>query len=244
MRIDELTWQQMRSDLSRDKSPISTLQQINADLIKHNTNLVDLNRALQFTDEASEKKIQSKIKKTYKLIKNLRDMKQEIIDTHSYSEVLIQNNFKFEGEGLYGEVYSNGPYVAKIFDLLDTCFLEFIHFCRARKNNPFLPKFSRPTKVISDRGESYLVFSETLIPVADEERPLLTQTKRDLHQLHHDLDHDMFKKIESEYPGLLQTLIDLQKHFKRKNCAWDTHENNYMKRGDQLVITDPYATLL
>jgi len=255
MRIDELIWKDMKSGLTKEMDPVEELSEITDEIRSLHKELrtlrVTASEKLRKGDSEGHAKAVEQVHIVFGKIKSLIDKKNEVQQSlQSYANILSNQGFSVIGKGMFGTVYGNDKYVAKIFKESDECFLEFINYAKARKGNPFLPRFSKVNSVYDENyGPSYLVFSERLTTPSKRDRTLLSDVsllidlKKD-HIERGDAAGDIVINIEEKWPGVVQVLVDLQKHFSKleTNCFWDTHGGNFMLRGDQLVITDPYAS--
>lgn len=138
--------------------------------------------------------------------------------------------FKQIGSGLFAVVLKNKtyPYVLKIYDKNDTGYKHYLDFCIKNQDNPYVPKIKgRP---VSIRDTRYMVIRiETLEPINKGDMRTFyilwegvrngTTTDRNLKKV-----IDFIEMMKTD-PGI---------HF-------DLHQGNVMKRGNQLVVTDPLA---
>jgi len=189
----------------------------------------------------------------------LHELKQIRIDKPYLSRWLKDLGFDVSNysEGSFGRVYShpNKNIVAKVWKN-DPCYDSFVEYVRARNgNNPYLPKISAPKEVFVGKtklaSKWKLVFIEKLSPTTNDWTTefghgveWIFDDKLDL-QDDYEAQHAMIDSLESHYPGIVQTLIDMTKFWSREMSGWDgcdtdLHDGNIMMRGKTPVIIDPW----
>lgn len=136
------------------------------------------------------------------------------------------SNYDFRplGSGKYASVYGNEkyPYVLKVFQK-DSAYLRWIKFSLTHKHNPYVPKIKG--KVVKITPMIYAIRLEKLSPTymsgefADEYQQWMND------KTHQASDPD------------IQEILDF---FADNKNLLDLHSENVMKRGNQLVIIDPF----
>lgn len=164
------------------------------------------------------------------------------------------------GSGLYGVVFEkpNTNFVYKLFDAHDDGYLKFLKFVLKNQNNKHVPKvMGQPIRLDFDnRGSgkgvninAYIVKLERLEetnlsnPHHAEQYKLVMGIISSLEKIR--LNDPMrsgamnyLNKIETQYPDLVNILEDIN---DLSPSEMDMHSGNVMMRGNDIVITDPYA---
>lgn len=182
--------------------------------------------------------------------------------------VLEPYGFSSLGEGAFAHVYyhPNLDYVLKVFNRLDYGYLTFLRYAMANQGNPALPKIiGQPKKLSTDKksdpelralADWYFVRMERLEPLdispASEffggmiqfvNKVVLRRTTSDDPKLM--VTAETLKRIqtwEAGFPELAQVMRDLEELTERGGeFGFDLHEGNLMKRGNQIVVTDPLS---
>lgn len=193
--------------------------------------------------------------------------KTELIRILSEDEVERYMNdldYKKVGEGGSALVFAKPgkPYVVKVYKL-DRCYEEFLKLARRNSNNPFYPRFY--DKVYTLPGKIWRAIKlELLLPasvddlknnitllacLAIEERKQNNNWKgntglADTLQLLGYFSDDFDELLDIYYDATAleqQTARQVIKLIHRTGCLNDLYIDNFMKRGEQLVITDPVA---
>lgn len=139
-------------------------------------------------------------------------------------QYMSKYGFKPMGSGKYASVYGNDqyPYVLKVFQK-DSAYLRWIKFSLAHKNNPYVPKIKG--KVVKITPMVYAIRLEKLSPTVMD-----GEFAREYQKWMRDNDH------QAEDPNI-QEILDF---FADNKNILDLHSENVMKRGNQLVIIDPF----
>lgn len=152
---------------------------------------------------------------------DLRDAIKNIAEPYKFKQV---------GSGLFAMVMKNDkyPYVLKIYDRNDTGYKHYLDFCLKNQDNPYVPKIKgRPTPI--NKTKYMFIRLEALQPVTSGEA------------------RAMFNAYESVKMGTstnknLKKVVDFVEMMRSEpDIHFDLHQGNIMKRGNQLVITDPLA---
>jgi hypothetical protein len=134
------------------------------------------------------------------------------------------HGFQMLGSGKYASVYGNEsyPYVIKVFQR-DSAYFRWLKFALNNRNNPYVPRIRG--KVVKITPMVYAIRLEKLRPgyIDSEFQQHFDQWQRDPNYRADDPD--------------LQQVFDFF-HSNRK--LLDLHNENVMRRGDQLVIIDPF----
>lgn len=179
--------------------------------------------------------------------------------------LLISAGFKMLGSGSYGSVFKRDgdSQVLKVFGK-DPGYLKWVAFCRSNPGNPYLPKFnSKPIRV---KDEVFGIRMEQLEKNSD---PTVAYLLGGLAQYYEELIvrriQDGPKPAADAAPWLNHSLSFLRMAAPKLGIhlpGWETDEHlavvlkflhtfgdevdlgeasNVMRRGDQIVITDPLA---
>lgn len=158
---------------------------------------------------------------------------------------LRDRGFEHLGDGEYSMVFTQPgtPYALKIYS--DACYDGFIKYCKANSSNAFLPRFKGQSLRLL--GDYRMVRMELLAPMGNphteggrwteyrERFRLMTLVSIASNPGDYEID------LTPEQQQLLTTLEDIVRG--QGACSIDLHAGNWMLRGDQLVISDPYASL-
>lgn len=158
-----------------------------------------------------------------------------------------EKGFKPLGEGGYGIVFSDGRsrVVAKIMRE-DPCWMAFAEYCRKNRSNPHLPKIGK-TMPVSKMGV-YVTFIEALDPLPPEKYDFDLKAFLNLRIRYRIPSMAAYpigriklaaSEFETNHPLLAETLEEVTK--LGTNCAVDLHDENFMMRGNTIVIIDPLA---
>jgi hypothetical protein len=155
---------------------------------------------------------------------------------------------------------SGKPYVVKVYQS-DRCYEEFLKLARRHPNNPFYPRFY--DKVYTLPGNKWKAIKLETLAVASvddlknnlpliaclaiEERKQTNDWKdntglADTLQILGYFSDDFDDLLDIYYDATeleKQTAKQVIGLIHRKNCLNDLYISNFMKRGEQLVITDP-----
>lgn len=130
-------------------------------------------------------------------------------------ELMGRYGFKQLGTGKFGSVFGNPnyPYIIKVF-MKDTAYLKWLDFAKQNQSNPFVPKIRG--KVVKISPNFMAVRLEKLTPSLKDEW----------------MDWD-----SNESNPNVSTILDF---FDRNASLMDLHGGNFMMRGNQIVIIDPF----
>lgn len=146
----------------------------------------------------------------------------EIIERYKEnSRNLGKMGFTEIGDGAFSEVFVKDDVILKFF-FEDDAYLEWLKFCFEHQDNKYIPKLM--SKVYDLGDEKYAVFMETL---------QLNSSKA--------LDCDVWKcrylaaNVEDDSLSVVVDKLKANSHMD------DMHSENIMFRGEQPVVTDPWA---
>lgn len=175
------------------------------------------------------------------------------------------------GEGYFAVVFTHESNVAYKFWAYDPEYEKFIQICNKHKDNPFFPKFLSPVKTITSFFKRSEIFPDKIKYIKMEIlKPYHQQkisgeaTLRDFINYFIDVgqyknDKDIPKIIEAMFnslPMLRKGAVRTEELSKQITDLYealfiirneldldinDLHSENYMLRGNQVVITDPVA---
>ncbi len=160
---------------------------------------------------------------------------------------LERNDFELLGEGGYASVWTDDRRsVVKVFEN-DPCYAMFVNFCRHHRGNPHLP---RVTKIYPIKKNSGIVFMELLKPSKHLHDKIIEGAQGYVYwlnqtRLNFAVSERIIKKATdfAEKNGSLSAILDeLITECPLDGCRVDLHVNNFMYRGDTLVIIDPFAS--
>ena len=155
------------------------------------------------------------------------------------------------GEGANSRVFQHPTLKNVVVKLVlhDEEYLKFARFAMDNRKNPWLPRIT-DIKIVEFRGlfmasNSYFVFMEKLKPAPFKlQKDLVTDLARTYGlKLGSDSSHTWFTKpgrarlaVKSKDPGMAQFATFAAKNFDHL----DLHQQNIMKRGQQIVFVDPF----
>ena len=185
-------------------------------------------------------------------ISAFRTQKKYWRDEDLIYDTMAKYGFRFAGEGASAHVFIHDsyPYALKIFNK-DNAYVSWFNFCRENQDNPFVPKIRG--KVLKIKNGVYACRVEKLdnwnfskISLNDASKIFLDALKKGVF-VHRRTDEIDFSK----YIGLDKNLDKVLKFFYktlsmpvndfRNDVVLDLHHNNFMLRGNQIVIIDPFA---
>lgn len=186
---------------------------------------------------------------------------------HSKQEVeWYMKSMDYEKIGVGGSAMvfakSNKPYVVKVYQN-DRCYEGFLKLARKNSNNPYYPKFYNKTYTLP--GKTWKAIKlEKLSPITIDDlekninfiAALAVEERRQrggwfsntgladtlILLGYYSNDFDKLIRLYYEASYLEQTTAEQIISFIQKSgCDNDLYINNFMKRGKQLVVTDPVA---
>lgn len=164
----------------------------------------------------------------------------------SYKRRLQKLRIKKLGSGLFSTVYQHPTHSDVVVKLVndDPMYIKYAKYCMAHPKNAYLPKvysIHRVTLVCEYTGRRYhchLVFLEKLQSAGQKKISTLAKDlfgKLRFTSVDYDEWRDLAKSTkDTQLRDLAKILYKLE--------AEDIHSENVMRRGDQLVFTDPVAS--
>lgn len=148
------------------------------------------------------------------------------------------------GTGHYALVYGNPKYnyVLKVFSAENSDWIKYFNYIRQNQDNPFVPRIKGGLVKLSDTA--YAMRMEKLTPLTGYHDPIVRRyIDPETYTRHSDVD-DIFTDenrpfLLENYPQLLKLWEDIWEVAAQSKGNYDIHEENIMKRGNTLVITDP-----
>jgi hypothetical protein len=144
------------------------------------------------------------------------------------------------GNGTYAAVYENPKfnYVLKIFTHEDLGYKQYLNYIMNNQSNPFVPKLRG--KMVKLSATAYAVRMEQLQPIEDDSifRKYIDPNPTSKHM------GTVIKKVfgKSNHPFLKKNFPQLYDMTRQPFNLDDLEtENNIMRRGNTIVITDPAA---
>ena len=147
---------------------------------------------------------------------------------------LEQNGFKFIDKGSFGAVFERPgyPWVFKIFTR-DPAYLHFVKYAMAHQGNPHLPRIKGIIKINDD---TYAVRMERLSPIPLGSEPAMSLIRKIVNiDSYGDLSDADAAWIDKTFPGISAFF----KSFPLGDFEYDLHLQNFMQRGNTMVIVDP-----
>jgi hypothetical protein len=160
---------------------------------------------------------------------------------HQYVNRLKKLGLEHIGDGFNADVFQHPtmPDVAvKVVDAVDRQHFNFTRWSMKHSWNPWVPKFHSIQMIDVVNSTAYgIIFTERLDRIGGYE---YTQFTRDFF----DTDPE-FLCVDSVREALHQVDSDdlrtLLNFLLRKPHSLDLHQENFMKRGDQIVFVDPWS---
>lgn len=172
----------------------------------------------------------------------------------------LADNYAFEhgfhrlGSGQFAGVYGHPtyPYVIRIFAKGDEGYIKWLKFCLAHQGNRFIPKFKG--KPVQAAPSLYVVRMERLKPIPSSQEDDIRTLSWVISHYSLMMDPDQYAQyteetrlaIERLFPDF-RTDADLKEiglfmsPENNRDVVEDIHDENVMLRGEQMVITDPFA---
>jgi len=156
------------------------------------------------------------------------------------SKQLKKLGWRPAGNGTYAAVYENPKfnYVLKIFTHEDVGYKQYLNYIIANQSNPFVPKLRG--KMVKLSATAYAVRMEQLMPIEDDSifKKYIDPKPASKHM------GTVIKKVfgKSNQPFLKKNFPQLYDMTRQPFNLDDLEtENNIMRRGNTIVITDPAA---
>lgn len=183
-----------------------------------------------------------------------------------FKRIVKEKGIKKLGAGAFARVFQHPEFknvVVKVYVDKDVAYKKYLKWCLRNQNNPFVPKVIEEVKYNSDAGDAYnILFLEKLHKFNSEEQLTLALSKAfDLGKGdEREKNFDELGEAVSTWdnPGELYNVLEkfvsagrskskdferLWAHIKTYGYdAFDLHAGNAMRRGSQIVITDPVAS--
>ena len=147
---------------------------------------------------------------------------------------LEQNGFKFIDSGSFGAVFERPgyPWIFKIFNR-DPAYLHFVKYAMAHQGNPHMPRIKGIIKINDD---TYAVRMERLSPIPLGTEPAMSLIRKIVNiDSYGDLSDADAAWIDKKFPGISAFF----KSFPLQDFEYDLHLQNFMQRGNTMVIVDP-----
>lgn len=167
-------------------------------------------------------------------------------------EILIKAGYDLVGSGLYANVFirPGEDSVLKLFNAEDNAYIAFYNLVR-NNNNTHFPKFKG--RLMKITGWYYAARIEKLEPLPPSFHGYNTfALMLTIHALLNNrlnnrkisnTERQMVEFIRNYQPGFLEALQYLHKTLGQQHRL-DIHPGNVMLRGDTMVITDPFSSVL
>lgn len=153
------------------------------------------------------------------------------------------------GSGLCARVYGNESkdWVYKI-GLMEGNhgYLSYLkQLSKQKKHNPYTPKIYGVRYYIGDVDSAFVVAIERLKEVRTKKDLYKVDVLADLIRVDGEFDEEFKEELKikdekriKEVMEMIQ-ILNLALKQSMEECFWDLHSGNFMKRGRQLVVTDP-----
>lgn len=184
------------------------------------------------------------------------DEKLEIEDMDNYINILIDNGAKRFSGGSSAEVLTDSKGVLKVFaPINDPGMARYLQFCLDNKKNVYVPKIFdiKKSYAIDESRWIYSVSMEKLKPCSkdftDELNKYLFSKSYENPNKGNKVNNDIFfneiKNIISKYgnyneKSLNEILKFLEYNLVKYKYEMDFGPQNWMMRGNQLVLIDPF----
>ena len=147
------------------------------------------------------------------------------------TDVLPKHGFNHVSRGRYASVFSNDkyPYVLKVF-MKDSAYIRWIKFCMQNQGNKYVPKIKG--KVVKITPMVYAIRLEKLDPTASSRPPSAANAAFYVEYSNWQKDPSYVTEDTD-----LQSVFEL---FQQNRNLLDMHGENFMNRGSQVVIIDPF----
>lgn len=164
-----------------------------------------------------------------------------------YSDRLVKSlNIKRLGSGAYAHVFQHPKYsnvVVKVFTNKDKIYKKYAAWCLKNQGNPFVPRIIEITPFKSETGDAYnIVFMEKMTPLRDATfntwvKSIVGDAGLKAIQDHkYDRLFKLFQKAKITDSNLKKVLDHILSYGAD---TFDLHSGNVMRRGSQIVFTDP-----
>ncbi|RYD61313.1 MAG: hypothetical protein EOP83_17335 [Verrucomicrobiaceae bacterium] len=180
------------------------------------------------------------------IVTELQGIKQDaatVFDSKDHVvEFMVKKGFTVLGQGQWGAVFDHPDfkrrYVLKLFS--DRYYEAFVNACIVHPGNPHLPRFFGKVMKVTDTAR--MVRIEKLKPFNSDQR-----TEEFLDDVGFEIAErgriTRMQTLAAENLGLselLPTMLSLGENLP-EGAIYDIHAENIMKRGNTLVITDPWG---
>jgi hypothetical protein len=155
-------------------------------------------------------------------------------------------NYDFLGEGAFGTVFQHPTLsnVAVKIVKMDSAYKKYAEWCKANRRNPWLPKIASVKGLtLDDAPKAYAVFMEKLSPVDAAFVDRFKFAIRDRFDLKLWSDAQWFRKADwlKIAAGTPAEFATVATYLANNINRVDLLHANFMRRGGQLVFTDPVA---
>lgn len=167
----------------------------------------------------------------------------------AYSDRLVKTlNIKRLGSGAYAHVFQHPEFpnvVVKVFTNKDKVYKRYAAWCMKHQSNKYVPKIIEIVPFKSESGDSYnIAFMEKMTPMRNSTFNAWTKSITGDAGLKAIDDYDYDKLFKLFVKGMkASTDADLKAvmdHiFSYGQGMFDVHAGNVMRRGTQIVFTDP-----
>lgn len=165
------------------------------------------------------------------------------------------------GQGYFAVVFERpgGKDVYKLFTAKDKGYLSYLQFVKQNQNNPHVPKIygglmrvKMPLNDSKHHGEDWILVRIEKLSDRGNHPELNSVTMNhyissqpDFTSRHQSsklpMKPNALKAFEKKYPQMAQVLKWIASNGNRNGVTIDLHGDNYLFRGDTVVITDPFS---
>lgn len=164
-----------------------------------------------------------------------------------YSDRLVKTlNVKRLGSGAYAHVFQHPAFsnvVVKVFTNKDRIYKRYAAWCLKNQGNKYVPQIISITPFKSETGDAYnIAFMEKMTPM--REATFNTWVKaivgdagiKAIDNYDYDRLFTLFQKAKITDPDLKKVMDHILSY---GSDTFDVHAGNVMRRGSQIVFTDP-----
>lgn len=166
-----------------------------------------------------------------------------------YSKRLVKTlNIKRLGAGAFSHVFQHPEFsnvVVKVYTNKDRTYARYAQWCLRNQGNPYVPQIISITPFESVSGDAYnIVFMEKMTPLSDREFYSWVKSVAGP-QAAKDIKNDEWRNAFNSFREAMvvskdENLKKVMRHiFSYGSQKFDLHAGNLMKRGSQVVFTDP-----
>lgn len=191
---------------------------------------------------------------------------QQSKDIDSFVNALEESDYNVKklGQGVFGVVFDKpgSRDVYKVFTARDKGYIDFLKYVKANQDNPHLPRIyggimraNMPLNDVSYQGKDWIIVRmEKLQPAGKiypdeldmarymQYAPVQKPSEKEWSSKAHQLAAKKAWELKEEFPQLAEVLDWIVANQDESTGKYlDLHDENIMRRGDTVVIIDPYS---